>query len=415
MMYDKYACRVMILDDEPFMLKLLSQLLARLGIPRVDAVDSGVKALQAIDNTETTPQLILLDLNMPEMDGIEFIRKLVERDYSGALVLVSGEDERIMQLVEKLAVGRKFSVLGHLPKPVRPKDLDLLLDAWEPPSNENKEGPARKTYDADTLRAAIAKGELINFYQPKVAVTTGQAVGVEALVRWRHPDHGMVYPDQFIDLAESHQMIDAVTLAVLTTGLRDINFWRQAGLSLRVAINVSMENLVLLDFPDRVARLAADAGVAAYDLMLEVTESRLMRDLRAVLDILSRLRLKRFDLAIDDFGTGHSSLVQLRDLPFTQLKIDQSFVRGAHADKTAQALYTASLKMAKELNMEVVAEGVETREDWEYLRRTGCDVAQGYFIAKPMPADALPDWITHWQHRVSSNFDNESAEDRSDK
>jgi EAL domain-containing protein (putative c-di-GMP-specific phosphodiesterase class I) len=161
-----------------------------------------------------------------------------------------------------------------------------------------------------------------------------------------------------------------------------------------------MDNLYSVDFADFVAASAASAEHPPQDLMLEVTEGRLMQDQRAPLETLTRLRMKRFRLSIDDFGTGHSSLAQLRDISFDELKIDRSFVHGALRDETARAMYDASLGLGKQLGMEVVAEGVEDSDDWKLLRLTGCDLAQGYFIGRPMPADALPGWIASWNARV---------------
>lgn len=227
---------------------------------------------------------------------------------------------------------------------------------------------------------------------------------METLVRWRHPQDGMVFPDQFIGVAEAHGLIDDLTRVVLTGALAQAKVWQDAGWVLRVAVNVSMVSLTSLDFPDFVAGLAAQAGVPPQEVVLEVTESRLMRDLRAPLEILTRLRLKRFRLSIDDFGTGSSSLAQLRDLPFDELKIDKSFVHRAWTDETLRAMYDASLGLARQLGMEVVAEGVEDRNDWDLLRRTGCDLAQGYFIARPMPAADLSGWMVDWQERVRSGF-----------
>ena len=166
---------------------------------------------------------------------------------------------------------------------------------------------------------------------------------------------------------------------------------------LQVAVNLSMDNLVSLDFLDLVVGLAAKAGVPPQMMELEVTESRLMEDLRTPLEILTRLRLKRFRLSIDDFGTGHSSLAQLRDLPFDELKIDQSFVHGAWNNEKLRAMFDSSLGLARQLGMEVVAEGVEDQADWDFVRKTGCEIAQGYFIARPMPAADLPGWIQSWQ------------------
>ncbi|MDD5384044.1 MAG: EAL domain-containing response regulator [Gallionella sp.] len=397
------AIRILILDDDPFELKLLSRVLANLGFAPVITCDNGRAALEQMDHADGSPDLILLDLNMPEMDGVEFVRKLVEHHYAGSLILVSGEDERMLQTAVKLVQAHKIQVLGHLHKPVTPEGLAALLGKWLPPS-QSKPQVAKKIYSADELRAAIANGELVNYYQPKVAVATGRAVGVETLVRWRHPQDGMVFPDQFVGVAEAHGLIGDLTRVVLTGALAQAKVWQEAGLTLRVAINVSMDNLASLDFPDFVAGLAVEAGVAPQQVVLEVTESRLMRDTRAALEILSRLRLKRFHLSIDDFGTGHSSLAQLRDIPFDELKIDQSFVHGAWANETLRAMYDASLGLARQLGMEVVAEGVEDRDDWELLRRTGCDLAQGYFVAKPMPAADLPGWMQTWQARMRNEF-----------
>jgi EAL domain-containing protein (putative c-di-GMP-specific phosphodiesterase class I) len=163
-----------------------------------------------------------------------------------------------------------------------------------------------------------------------------------------------------------------------------------------------MENLDSLEFADYVTTAAATAGILPNDIVLEVTESRLMKNLSTSLEILTRLRLKGFHLSIDDFGTGHSSLTQLRDLPFNELKIDQSFVHGAASNNTLRSIYNASLSLAQQLGIKSVAEGVENRADWDFIRSSGCDLAQGYYIAKPMPADEIHDWLIKWE----ANIDN---------
>lgn len=339
---------------------------------------------------------------MPGMDGVEFVRKLVEHGYAGSLILVSGEDERTLQSARKLVQAHHIEVLGSLQKPVTPQALSKLVLGWAPDTPATKHLPD-KGYGAERLSHAIHHGELINYYQPKVSVANGEVVGVETLARWRHPQDGMVFPDQFIGLAESHGLIDELTAVVLTQALRDTAAWERNGLKLKVAVNVSMDNLTALEFPERVTAVAAAAAVAAQSIVLEVTESQLMKDLRAPLEILTRLRLRRFRLSIDDFGTGHSSLAQLRDVPFDELKIDQSFVHGAHSNETMRAIFFASLRLAKELGMEVVAEGVEDQADWDFLLKTGCDLAQGYFIARPMPAEEVLEWVKGWRSKWALN------------
>jgi EAL domain-containing protein (putative c-di-GMP-specific phosphodiesterase class I) len=338
---------------------------------------------------------------MPEMDGIEFVRHLVERRYTGSLILISGEDERMLQTAEKLVRAHKISALGHLRKPVNPEELSALLEKWTPPCMVGHQ-VAKKAYGADEVRAAIINGELVNYYQPKVDVASGKVVGVEALVRWRHPQDRMVFPDQFIGVAEAHGLIDDLTRAVIGEAFAQARTWQDEGLHLRVALNISMDNLATPEFADYVAAAASAAGIVPGDIVLEVTESRLMKDVSAPLEILTRLRLKRFGLSIDDFGTGHSSLSQLRDIPFNELKVDRGFVHGACSNDTLRAIYGASLSLAKQLDMKTVAEGVEDRADWDFLRSTGCDLAQGYFIAKPMPAGEISDWITTWEASVEN-------------
>jgi EAL domain-containing protein (putative c-di-GMP-specific phosphodiesterase class I) len=176
-------------------------------------------------------------------------------------------------------------------------------------------------------------------------------------------------------------------------------------LTLRVAVNVSMDNLASLDFQDLVVELAAKYNVLPKYVVLEVTESQLMKDSRVPLEILTRLRLKRFHLSIDDFGTGHSSLAQLRDIPFDELKIDQGFVHRAWTDETLRAMYDASLALARQLDIEVVvAEGVEDQDDWNFLRRTGCDLAQGNFVSLPMPAEDFSAWLQDWRKRIQDKL-----------
>jgi EAL domain-containing protein (putative c-di-GMP-specific phosphodiesterase class I)/FixJ family two-component response regulator len=389
---------ILVLDDEPFMLNLIARMLVNLGHEAVSTCNNGRAALTLLDAPLQPPDLILLDINMPEMDGIEFVRHLVTHSYRGALILVSGEDERILQSIEKLVQAHNITVLGYLSKPVLPDRLSALINSRVPCHAETAK-PDKKIYGEAELREAIARGELVNYYQPKVSLATGKVVGAETLVRWLHTTDGLVMPDQFVGLAERYGLIDQLTHMVLLSALPQARKWQEAHLSLRLAVNLSMDNLKSLSFLDAVVNLTAQAGVHPENLILEVTESRLMQDQCVPLEILTRLRLKRFKLSIDDFGTGNSSLTQLRNIPFDELKIDQSFVHGAWANDTQRAMFDASLGLARQLGMGTVAEGVEDQADWNFLRQQGCDVAQGYFIARPMPAENFAAWMLDWEKR----------------
>lgn len=392
------AARVLAVDDDPLALRTIAHVLARIGVVSVTGCNSGPAALEVLDGTGEPVDVIVLDLNMPGMDGIEFIRRLVARRYTGGIVLLSGEDESTLQSAETLLRAHKLRALGHLRKPVEPGQLAVLLDLWRP-IGEPATTVSIPAYSATDVQRAIDGRELVAHFQPQVSVATGQVVGVEALVRWQHPRDGLVYPDRFIAVAEAHGLIDRLTDAVLGQAVAQARAWRVAGLDLRIAINLSMQTLSELDFPDRLQSLIDSAGVAPADLVLEVTESRLMVDPSAALDVLTRLRMRRFRLSIDDFGTGHSSLAQLRDVPVDELKVDRGFVHGAADNPRLAAIFAASQGLARQLGLDFVAEGVDDDADWQFLRRSGCDYAQGYFIARPMPAERLAQWFESWPPR----------------
>lgn len=397
----KSTLKVLLLDDDPFMLMLLGEMFSNFGLTQVTACESGREALEYLDLPNSSVDLILLDINMPEMDGLEFVRHLAKRHYHGSLILVSGEDERMLQTAEKLVNTHNLTTLGHLQKPITSDDLDRLLDKWLP-AWLIEPASVQKTYNANEIKTAIANNELFNYYQPQVDVATGKVVGVEALVRWQHPQDGIVLPEQFIHIAEAFELIDDLTKIVVEAAFAQTRIWKNHTLDLRVSVNLSMASLAALEFVDYLTEAVAAAGIKPSDIVLEVTESQLMKYLSASLEILSRLRLKRFGLSIDDFGTGYSSFALLSNIPFNELKVDQGFVHGAASNETLHAIYNASLILAQQLDMNVVAEGVEDWEDWNLLRNTGCNVAQGYFIAKPMPASKILDWINLWESNIES-------------
>jgi EAL domain-containing protein (putative c-di-GMP-specific phosphodiesterase class I)/FixJ family two-component response regulator len=383
---------ILVLDDEAFMLKLLERMLVNLGYNNIVTCDNSVKALNYICEKNTQPDLILCDLMMPEMDGIEIVNHLIENCYTGNLILVSGIEERIMLTVEKLAHTNNIRILGSLHKPFTTDCLSVLLDKVTPHKESMRKN--KKIYSVDEVRNGIKNNELINHYQPQINISSGKVVGVESLVRWQHPIDGMVYPDQFIGIAEENNLIDDLTKVVMVNAFKQTKCWNDDRINIRVAVNISMDNLKSLDFPDLVADIALSTGISAHDIILEVTESRLMADPRASLGILTRLCLKGFSLSIDDFGTGHSSFTQLHNIPFNELKVDQSFVHGAGTNNTTMAIYNASLSLARQLNMEVVAEGIEDKNDWNFVKSSSCQIAQGYFIAKPMPAEDITDLLS---------------------
>ncbi|MFP4243713.1 MAG: EAL domain-containing protein [Ectothiorhodospira sp.] len=391
--------QVFIVDDDPFVLRLLTHQLGELGYTRVRAFEQPHELLLALDDArDDWPELVLLDLQMPEMDGVELVRNLACIGFTGAVALVSGTEERILRTARNVAAARGLNILPPLKKPVHLEQLREVLAAMRAVEGDGEEGD-RLTHQAEALWQAVYEDELVLHFQPKVRMDTGELVGVEALVRWDHPCYGLLMPDQFLDLMEAHGLMDELTMRVLRGALATCRAWLELGLDLHMAVNISATNLHVLGLPDVVQHTAREAGVPINCLCLELTERMLARDRLLSLDILTRLRLKGASLSIDDFGTGHSSLAQLLQAPFDELKLDRGFVHGATRDPARRAIAEASLRMARKLGMHTTAEGVESTEDWNLMRDLGCDRAQGYFIAPAMPAEAFPSWLEEWNGR----------------
>lgn len=401
-MSDAKAISIAVVDDDPLMIKVLERMLELQAVGAVTSYTRAQDMLSAMDTRQSWPELMFLDLNMPEMDGVELIRHLVARNFRGHLVLLSGEDERLIQSAERLVQAHQLSILASVQKPLTQEMLAEILSkckAVQPVVLERS-----SIYSKHELERALVEKQLVNYYQPKVLLENCRVTGAEVLVRWIHPRDGLVMPDQFIPLAEDYRLIDSLAESVLQQAMADFSLWSQQNLQLPLAINISMENLASIDFADQLLSVVTAAGVPSKDITLEITESRAMSNPTVTLDTLTRLRLKRFVLSIDDFGTGHSSLAQLRDIPFDEFKVDKSFVNGAWADQRIRAMFETSVSLAKQLGMRVVAEGVETENDWNFLRKSGCDCAQGYFIARPMPAAEVAGWMNSWRQRVRTEL-----------
>lgn len=397
---NKSEVKIMTVDDDEFMRRLISRLLTKLGYVMIKEVDGGRRAVNLLRALKTPPDVLILDLKMPDMDGIEVVRHLVELKFPGQLILLSGEEERLLRTAQNLVHAHNIPVLGYLTKPVDDRELGLLMDKLL------NQAPARlarnsQSVTAEELREAIARNNLFNEYQPVVSLVDGELASLEVLVRWQHPKHGRVMPDQFIYLAEEHGLIDDLTRWVIGEALQQSMRWQETGIHCVLSVNLSMENLEQLNFTDWLQSALDHADLKPWNLILEITETRPMRRPEIVLDNLTRLRLKGFKLAIDDFGTGHASLAQVRDIPFDQFKLDRSFVHGVGQERRIRIMFESALGLAKELGLEITAEGVEDESDWQFLRQHDCHKAQGYFIARPLPADQVSSWLNQWRDETS--------------
>ncbi|MEO8185388.1 MAG: EAL domain-containing response regulator, partial [Deltaproteobacteria bacterium] len=385
-MDDRLPCpaRVLVLDDDAACGRTLSSLLKRLGVGEVETVESSDQAIARLEAGSF--DLICCDLNMPGRDGVETMRMFAERRIKTPVVIISGADPKVLKAAQALGKNRGLAIAGILQKPFGLTELKDALDKVATLASPRSQRPV-PTVSAEELDQAIHADQLILHYQPQLHLHTGQLHGTEALVRWQHPERGLLMPDAFISLAESTGLIAPLTDWVVKEAIRQGAAWQRGGLDIGASVNLSARSLRELDLPDRMAEITTRAGLATSKVTLEITESKLADDIDSLLDITTRLRLKGFLLAIDDFGTGFSSLTQLRRLPFTELKLDRTFVSGATSDPDARSLLESSVQLAKRLRLKTVAEGIETEEEWNLLVWMGVDLGQGYYMARPMAGE----------------------------
>jgi len=385
--------KIYLIDDEPALLELYSDVVRLVGLP-VQSFPRASQFFELVTNFEQD-SILVLDLQMPEIDGIEVMRRIAPLTNPPALVLVSGEDSGVLLAAEKLGKAHNLQILTTLTKPVRLARFQQILEQYAMGVSTMPQ-PAQPSPDqinltAEELKLAISENQLVLNYQPQIEITTGEMTGVEALVRWNHPVHGLLYPNHIIPLAEKNQLVGAVTEWVIVTATRQVRNWQNENLAISVSINVSPNDITNLVLPEKLAELMDGSKLDPTQITLEVTEGTLMVEPVISLDILTRLRLKGIGLSIDDFGTGYSSLSQLHRVPFTEMKIDRSFVANINEDEIARSIVKTCIILGHELQMQVVAEGVETVAQLDTLRNLGCDIAQGFLVSKAvLPSEIYP-------------------------
>jgi EAL domain-containing protein (putative c-di-GMP-specific phosphodiesterase class I) len=382
---DLFGNRLLVVDDEPSIGRLVKRVAESLGFEVVATEDPAVFAKTA---RQWHPNVIILDLNIPGTDGIQLLRGLAADRCTAQIVLTSGADGKILEAAKRLGQERGLDMGKMLQKPVRIETLRELLRKFK---------PVPKTLLAADLADGIATGQLFLEYQPKLDCRLGRITGAEALVRWRHPIHGIVRPDQFVALAEESDLIHLLTDWVFATAAKQVAAWHVEMPGLEVAVNISARDIEDLKLPERLHRHCQNAGIAPTLMMLELTETGAMREAVQMMDVLTRLRLKGFKLSIDDFGTGYSSLVQLQKMPFSEVKIDLSFVTQMMSNAGCSVIAEIIIDLARKFRLKSVAEGVEEEAALKTLIDMGCDTAQGYYISRPIAADLVPQFVRDYE------------------
>jgi len=388
-MNDLRRGKTLVIDDENYMRQVMSLLLTEFGIKDISLAKDGKEALSLIDECETSYDLLLCDLNMPNIDGIELLRLFSERNFQGDIIIVSGSNKKTLQAAEKLAASYQLNILGYIEKPIKYSNLKQLLN------QTRKTVPFKEKYQitSDQITRCIENKNLTLFYQPQISLDTGYVDSFETLIRWKTPNGNIIGPNHFIPLAEKTNQIGKISTYVLKRGVNQLANWHQQGLELSLSLNLSTFDLKNTNFPSELLALVNKVNLSPDKLTLEVTESRIAEDEKIVIEVLSRLHMHGFKLAIDDFGTGYSSLDQLTKIPFSELKLDYSFVHNMLSDKTSEAIVDSSIGLAKRLDLTIVAEGVEDENSYQSIINKGCDKVQGYYVAKAMSGVEVLSWV----------------------
>ncbi|MEQ1814046.1 MAG: EAL domain-containing response regulator [Candidatus Nitrotoga sp.] len=391
----------LVVEDHGFQRRTMAIMLRSLGVQRVLEACDGTQALALMhDLAPATVDLILCDLNMRGMDGMELIRHLGEVNSTASVVILSAEGPALLASVEKMTQAYNIRLLGVIEKPAsldQFRDIIARHKQFRPKPKQVASGTPG--FGINEILSGVQHKEFEPFFQPKISLVTDRVLGAEALARWRHPVHGVVSPYEFIPLLEKTGNINELTYQMLEKSAQACCGWRKKGHDWTVSVNLSLVSLTDVMLADRITEIVRSTRFDPRYMTLEITESAAMSNVAQALENLVRLRMHGFGLSIDDYGTGYASMQQLTRIPFTELKIDRSFVTGCVTNDATRAIVESSVGMAHRLGIKSVAEGVESQADWDVLKAVNCDVAQGYFVAKPMDASSFLEFCGTYQHK----------------
>jgi EAL domain-containing protein (putative c-di-GMP-specific phosphodiesterase class I)/ActR/RegA family two-component response regulator len=380
----------LIVDDEPGIRNFVQHVAESVGMQAVGAV-SGSDALNKLKSL--SPAIIVMDMQMPNGDGVQLIQGLAGLAIQAKIVIISGADTRLLEVSAEIARQRGLDIGAVLHKPVRFEELRRTLsDLYS----------TTMPFSATTLREIIDGKAPILHYQPKIRLSDASLCGVEALLRCRDAADRPVAPELAISIAEEAGLMPALNDRICREAIEQRRLWSEGGRELDVAINLCASISFEEQLPDRLAAMCAEHGVPNTAIILEMTERALERDNLVAMETMARLRLMGFRLSIDDFGTGHSSLVRLRQMPFTELKIDRSFVSNLEHSSENAVIVRSLVQLAQNLEMHCVVEGVEDAYALKFAAQLGCSEAQGYHIARPMPPSEIREFELTWRWRRSS-------------
>ncbi|MCZ0750254.1 EAL domain-containing protein [Aeromonas enteropelogenes] len=393
----------LVVDDSRTQQYEVTCLLQELGFGQIHVASDGQDALNKLRQIDHV-DLLLTDLNMPGMDGVELIGHL-EKDtnYQMFIAVMSAVERDVLDVIHSIADAGTLEVIGVLAKPLKKNDLRNMLRHCDPQVRRESNKWMQLSFTAEDVRQALNSGQLVPFLQPKVTMVDSRLFGFEALVRWRHPEHGLLPPICFVHhLEEGPLALDFFYRFLHDTcaALRNMTVLPD---DLSCSVNLPVSLLLTDKLVDNMVAIAQEHQLSCQTLIIEVTETTFMSNIAMSLGTLARLRLRGFGIAMDDYGTGYSSMKQLSRCPFTEIKIDKEFVHDAHTSPKKLAILTSAIVMSQKLGLKTVAEGVENQEDWQQLALLGCELAQGYYISRPLPIDQVESWYLEWQEKSSKS------------
>ena len=391
--------QVLIIDDEQPISELIAEVCAIEDIEAIQCNDS--RELESLLEQHPNLGLIFLDLNMPNRDGIEVLRYLSDIHCRASIALMSGFDDSVLSTASELALEFGLRMLPSISKPFNVKRIFSTLETFNFAELNDDGGVITPILNgklpSSTVQQWLKNNQIEMHYQPQFCMRSNNVVGVEALVRLVDEQGNVVYPGAFIDSVEDAGLTKLLLTKVVEKVLHDFESNHPYLFNLNVSINVSALDLDRLDFPDELFSQINSSNLTPTNVTVEITESRAIEQISKGLDILARLRLKGFHLSIDDFGTGEAVLGHIRKMPYNELKIDKSFVDQLTTSIRTHSLTHDLIKMARHLGLSIVAEGIEDSDTASILREMGCDIAQGFYFAKPMPVAALVPWLRNYK------------------
>jgi EAL domain-containing protein (putative c-di-GMP-specific phosphodiesterase class I)/ActR/RegA family two-component response regulator len=388
----------LVAEADPVQRRALIETLDQVGATRVTDVPDGPMALRTLQASFTPKvDVAIIDLDLGGMDGLELLRAIAALKSTVRLIVVGAQPASVLFSVESLAQAHGVDLLGTIAKPVTSTKLKVLLDNYQPPQPAHA-GPDVPSFSFAEVGVGLQKRQFEPFFQPKIELETGQVKGLETFARWRHPEHGMLGPAAFIGALEQNNRVDFLDWTMLEMSVERCRRYHDQGIPISISLNLAPETLAHPHFIRQVTSTMQRHGVLPDYLTFEMTESSILSFDADFIERLVRLRMMGFGLAIDDYGTGRSNLQLLARIPFSELKIDRSFVDGASKKRPLGTVLKSCLGLAHSLDRMSVAVGVETRQDWDFLQGLGCTYAQGYHIANPMAADEFPGWLEDWRH-----------------